>query len=103
MPSESDRQLAKERQAELAAMERQSSSHRERQLQKERIEDQFGPKEVGREGALEKKRAQRESDRAARDAKDDGGMEFKDSDLMGDGNSFQAMSGICLSFQFLSC
>lgn len=94
MPSESDRQLAKEREVELAALDRQSARRRDRKAQQDRIEDQVGPKEVGREGQLEKKRAQRESNHAAQDAKDDAGLEMNDADLMGGGDSFQAMSVI---------
>ena len=92
MPSESDRQFAKERETELAAIEREAVRKRDRQEQRDRIEDQFGPKEVGREGMLEKKRVQRESNKAVRDAKDDAGLEVNDRDLMGGGDSFQAMS-----------
>jgi hypothetical protein len=92
LPSESDRQLAKEREAELAVLTRQSERRRDRQEQRGRIEDQVGPKESGREGMLEKKRAQRESNNAARDAKDDAGLEVNDTDLMGEGDSFRAMS-----------
>ena len=55
---------------------------------KERIEDMVGPKEVGREGMLEKKRARREADRSFREKGDDG-FEIDDSILIGGGDSFQ--------------
>jgi hypothetical protein len=61
---------------------------RERAEAKERVEDMVGPKEVGREGALEKKRARRESDRAFRDGGDDG-FEADESVLLGGGDSFR--------------
>jgi len=91
MPSASDRQFAKEREEELAVMDRQSARRRDRQEQQDRIEDQVGPKQVGREGQLEKKRVQRESNRAVQDAKDDAGLEVNDADLMGGGDDFRAM------------
>jgi len=47
-----------------------------------------GPKEVGREGMLEKKRVQREGDRAFRE-KGDEGLELDESTLMGGGDSFK--------------
>ncbi|KAJ3549534.1 hypothetical protein NM688_g5167 [Phlebia brevispora] len=47
-----------------------------------------GPKEVGKEGMLEKKRARREADRSFRERGDDG-FEMDDSTLMGGGDSFQ--------------
>jgi hypothetical protein len=91
MPSASDRQLAKERDEELAAIDRQSARRREQRDHRDRVEEQVGPKEQGREGQLEKRRAQRESNRAAQDAKDEAGMEVSEADLLGGGDSFQAM------------
>ena len=54
----------------------------------ERVEDVVGPKEIGREGMLEKKRAQREADRASRDKGDDG-FEADERTLLGGGDSFK--------------
>jgi hypothetical protein len=47
-----------------------------------------GPKEVGKEGMLEKKRARREDDRAFREKGDDG-FEADESTLLGGGDSFR--------------
>ena len=63
---------------------------RGRQEEKDRIEDMHGPKEQGREGMLEKKKARREADRSAKDAKDDAFGDYDESTLMGGGDSFQA-------------
>lgn len=86
--SASDAQLEREERADTARWARK----RERAQDRERVEDAVGPKEVGREGALEKKRARRESDRDARNAKDDGGLEVREDILMGSstGDSFKA-------------
>ncbi|KAI0640188.1 hypothetical protein C8Q77DRAFT_1046556 [Trametes polyzona] len=89
MPSTSDRILAKETEAEYRAAEREYQRKRERKEAKERIEDLVGPKEVGRAGQLEKKKAQREANRAFRE-KGDEGLEVDDATLMGGGDSFQA-------------
>jgi len=48
-----------------------------------------GPKEVGREGMLEKKRARREGDRAFREKGDDGFVEADEKTLLGGGDSFR--------------
>lgn len=63
---------------------------RGRQNEKDRIEDVVGPEKQGREGMLEKKRARREADRSAKDAKDDAFGDYDESTLMGGGDSFQA-------------
>ncbi|ESK83963.1 splicing arginine serine-rich 12 [Moniliophthora roreri MCA 2997] len=89
LPSAADMQLARETAAELAEEERRYKRKRDRKDEKDRIEDIVGPKEVGREGMLEKKRARRENDRAFRE-KGDEGLEADETTLMGGGDSFQA-------------
>ncbi|KAG7100081.1 hypothetical protein E1B28_001864 [Marasmius oreades] len=89
LPSASDMQLAKETAAEIREEERKHKRKRERMEGKERIEDMVGPKEVGREGMLEKKRMKRENDRTFRE-KGDEGLEADESTLMGGGDSFHA-------------
>ncbi|KAJ1305951.1 hypothetical protein OPQ81_010668 [Rhizoctonia solani] len=91
LPSGSDLTLQREEAAELARGERRTANKRTR----ERLEDEdggIGPKAVGREGMIEKKRARRENDRAMRDRKEDGGLEVGEDTLMGSGSSdsFQA-------------
>ena len=56
---------------------------------KERVEEMVGPREVGREGMLEKKRARRDADRSFRE-KGDEGLEVDESTLLGGGDSFRA-------------
>ncbi|EJD03527.1 uncharacterized protein FOMMEDRAFT_83603 [Fomitiporia mediterranea MF3/22] len=90
LPSASDRILLREAQEESRAAERSYERKRAREEDKERIEDLVGPKERGREGMLEKKKARREADRATRDAKDDAFGDYDESTLMGGGDSFQA-------------
>ncbi|KAI0370006.1 hypothetical protein BV20DRAFT_995594 [Pilatotrama ljubarskyi] len=89
MPSASDRVLAREAAEEYRAAEREYQRKRERKEAKERLEDLVGPKEVGRAGQLEKKKVQREANRAYRE-KGDEGLEVDDATLMGGGDSFQA-------------
>ncbi|KAI0652621.1 hypothetical protein C8Q79DRAFT_938625 [Trametes meyenii] len=89
MPSTSDRILAQEAADEYRAAERDHQRKRDRREAKERIEDLVGPKEVGRAGQLEKKKVQREANRAYRE-KGDEGLELDDATLMGGGDSFQA-------------
>ncbi|KAF9260793.1 hypothetical protein L218DRAFT_906430 [Marasmius fiardii PR-910] len=89
LPSASDMQLAKETAAELREEERKYKRKRERVEDRERIEDMVGPKEVGREGMLEKKRMKRENDRTFRERGDEG-LEADESTLMGGGDSFRA-------------
>ncbi|RPD64713.1 hypothetical protein L226DRAFT_528911 [Lentinus tigrinus ALCF2SS1-7] len=89
MPSASDRVLAKEAAEEYRAADRDYQRKREKKEAKERLEDVVGPKELGRAGMLEKKKVQREADRAFREKGDDG-FEVDDSTLMGGGDSFQA-------------
>src|SRR5258706_2270615 len=83
----SDRQYDRELDAELQDRERRASRKRAREEEHERIEDVIGPKSVGREGALEAKRARRENDKAFREAEAEDA--FGDDFLMG-GDSFKA-------------
>ncbi|KAG8741763.1 hypothetical protein FRC10_002430 [Ceratobasidium sp. 414] len=86
LPSSSDRTLEQETALEAAKTERRTSNKRAR----ERLEDEdggIGPKQVGREGMVDKKRAKREDDRAMRNRKDDGGLEVREDVLMGAGSS----------------
>jgi hypothetical protein len=89
LPSTADMQLARETAADFAEEERRYKRKRDRKEEKDRIEDMVGPKEVGREGMLEKKRAKRENDRAFRE-KGDEGLEADESTLMGGSDSFHA-------------
>ncbi|CAE6444181.1 unnamed protein product [Rhizoctonia solani] len=91
LPSASDLTLQREEAVESARGERRTANKRAR----ERLEDEdggIGPKAVGREGMMEKKRARREDDKAMRDRKEEGGLEVGEDVLMGAGNSdsFQA-------------
>ncbi|KZT01172.1 uncharacterized protein LAESUDRAFT_664574 [Laetiporus sulphureus 93-53] len=88
LPSQSDLTLAREAEEEHRAAERDYNRKRERKETKERVEEVVGPKEVGREGMLEKKRAQREGNRAFRERGDEG-LELDESTLMGGGDSFK--------------
>jgi hypothetical protein len=90
LPSSSDMQLAKEYVDEAAARAKQSVRRHERADMRDKIDEMVGPKEVGREGMLEKKRANRDSDQAHRNAKDEAGLEVSDDVLIGGGDSFQA-------------
>ncbi|THU83746.1 hypothetical protein K435DRAFT_688969 [Dendrothele bispora CBS 962.96] len=89
LPSSADMQLAKEYATEMQEEERKLKRKRDRKEEKERVEDMVGPKEVGREGMLEKKRARRENDKAFRERGDEG-LELDESTLMGGGDSFKA-------------
>ena len=90
MPSASDLTLLRETSAEQAASERAYKRKREKLEAKEAVEDMVGPKPVGREGQLEKKKLQRENDRAFRERGDVGaGLEVDESTLMGGGDSFR--------------
>ena len=88
LPSASDLTLAREMNAEQQDEMRAHKRKREKAEAKERVEDAVGPKEVGREGMLEKKRAKRENDRAFRERGDDG-LELDESTLLGGGDSFK--------------
>ena len=88
LPSASDLVLARETAAEVHDADRKNERKRARVEALERVEDMVGPKEVGREGMLEKKRARREADRAMRDKGDDG-FEADERTLLGGGDSFK--------------
>ncbi|KAF7791068.1 hypothetical protein EIP86_002029 [Pleurotus ostreatoroseus] len=88
LPSQSDLVMVREDAEAQRSTERDLKRKRERKEVKERLEDVVGPKEVGREGMLEKKRARREADKSYREKGDDG-FDMDDSTLMGGGDSFQ--------------
>ena len=88
LPSQSDLTLAREVADEGRKAERDYQRKRDRRDAKDRVEDMVGPKEVGKEGMLEKKRARREADKAVREKGDDG-FEADETTLMGSGGSFQ--------------
>ncbi|KAG6836554.1 hypothetical protein H0H93_006861 [Arthromyces matolae] len=88
LPSASDLALSRELAAEQAQEERSYKRKRDKLEAKDRVEDMVGPKEVGREGMLEKKRAKREADRSFRDRGDEG-LEADESTLLGGGDSFR--------------
>ena len=89
LPSHSDRVLAEEEGEERRTAELQRKRKRERAEDKDRVEDIVGPKEIGKAGALEKKRVKRENDKAFREKGDDGFTEADDKTLMGGGDSFR--------------
>lgn len=89
LPSQTDHILAREAAEEQAAAEREYRRKRDKAEARERIEDTVGPREVGRERMLEKKRERRESDRAFRERGDEG-LEMDEGTLMGGGDSFKA-------------
>jgi len=89
LPSRADHILAREAAEEQAAAERVYQRKRDKAEARERIEDMVGPREVGRERMLEKKRERREGDRAFRE-KGDEGLEMDEGTLMGGGDSFKA-------------
>ncbi|KAG7451952.1 uncharacterized protein BT62DRAFT_915737 [Guyanagaster necrorhizus] len=88
LPSAADLVLAREMDSEYRDEERKYKRKRERAEDKEHIEDMVGPREVGREGMLEKKRAKRDADRSFREKGDDS-VELDESALFA-GDSFQA-------------
>lgn len=88
LPSASDLLLAREAASEFETQDRAYDKKRKRAEAKEKIEEMVGPKEVGREGMLEKKRARREGDRAFREKGDDG-FEADEATLLGGGDSFK--------------
>ncbi|KAJ7361265.1 hypothetical protein DFH08DRAFT_684880 [Mycena albidolilacea] len=89
LPSSADLAYARELASESAHADASLKRKRDRAEAKERVEDMVGPREVGREGALEKKRARREADRSFRDRGDDG-LEADEGVLLGGGDSFKA-------------
>lgn len=89
LPPQADRVLAREAAEERAAAERDYQRKRDRAEARDRVEDMVGPREVGRERVLEKKRERREGDRAFRDRGDEG-LEVDEGTLLGGGSSFKA-------------
>lgn len=89
LPSHADRVLAEEEAEERRAAELQRKRKRGRAEDKDRLEDMVGPKEIGKAGMLENKRAKRENDKAFRERGDDGFMETDDNSLMGSGDGFK--------------
>ena len=89
MPPGFDLTLAREQAAEYRDEERTNKRKRDKMETKERIEEMVGPKPVGREGMLEKKKLKRENDRDFRE-KGDEGLEVDESTLMGGNDSFKA-------------
>ncbi|KIL71307.1 hypothetical protein M378DRAFT_154857 [Amanita muscaria Koide BX008] len=88
LPTPADLVHARELEAEYREEERKHKRKRDKMEAKERIEDMVGPKEVGKEGMLEKKRAKREQDRTFRE-KGDEGLEVDETTLMGGGDGFK--------------
>jgi len=89
LPTSSELTMSREAASEYEAADRSYKRKRDRLEVKERVEDMVGPKEVGREGMLEKKRARREGDRAFREKGDDGFVEADEKTLLGGGDSFR--------------
>jgi hypothetical protein len=89
MPPGFDLTLAREQAAEHRDELKTYKRKRDKMETKERIEEMVGPKPVGREGMLEKKKLKRESDRDFRE-KGDEGLEMDETTLMGGGDSFKA-------------
>ena len=88
LPPQADRILAREDAEERVAAERGYQRKRDKAEARERIEDAVGPREVGRERMLEKKRERREGDRAFRERGDEG-LDVDEGTLMGGGDSFK--------------
>lgn len=89
LPTREDLTLAREADAESAAADKSYKRKRERADALDRVEDAVGPRPVGREAQMEKKRARRDEDRAFRDRGDDAGLEADEGTLMGGGDSFR--------------
>ncbi|KIY43408.1 hypothetical protein FISHEDRAFT_53506 [Fistulina hepatica ATCC 64428] len=88
LPSSADLAFARENEAESMKQDRKYDLRRDRKEAKDRIEDMVGPREVGREGMLEKRAHLREENRAYRERGDDG-FEANESTLYGGGDSFK--------------
>jgi len=84
-----DPTLAREQAAEHRDEGRRNKRKRDQMETKERIEEMVGPKPVGREGMLERKKLKRENDRDFREKADEG-LEIDEMTLMGGGDSFKA-------------
>jgi len=89
LPPQGDRVLAREAEEEKATAEREYQRKRDRAEARDRIEDMVGPREVGRERMLEKKRERREGDRSFRERGDEG-LDIDEGTLLGGGDSFKA-------------
>nr|GAT61358.1 predicted protein [Mycena chlorophos] len=89
LPSASDLAYARDVARDAEQEERSLKRKRDKAEARDRIEDMVGPKEVGREGMLEKKRAKREADRSFRERGDEG-LEADESTLLGEKDSFKA-------------
>lgn len=89
LPTASDITLANELVAEQDSEMRKYKRKRDKLDAKDRIEDMVGPRPLGKEAMMEKKRAKREGDRAFRERGDDG-LEVDETTLLGGGDSFQA-------------
>lgn len=88
LPSPADLIIARETADEFRAAEREYKRKRDRAEAKDRVEDAVGPREVGRERLMEKKREKREGDRMFRERAEDG-LEADEGTLMGGGDSFK--------------
>ncbi|KAJ7070615.1 hypothetical protein C8F01DRAFT_1107076 [Mycena amicta] len=88
LPSSSDLVYARELTRDAEQEERSLKRKRDKAEAKDRIEDMVGPKAVGREGMLEKKRAKRDADRSFRERGDEG-LEVDESTLLGGNDSFR--------------
>ncbi|KAK7695245.1 hypothetical protein QCA50_002435 [Cerrena zonata] len=88
LPSQSDITLTREAAEENHKAERDYKRKRDRKEAKDRIEDMVGPREVGKEGMLEKKRAKRDADKSFREKGEDG-LEADETTLMGSGGGFR--------------
>lgn len=88
LPSSADLILAREQTAEDRDAERGLKRKRDKLEQKDRLEEMIGPKSVGKEAMLEKKRARRDADKSFRE-KGDEGLELDESTLLGGGDSFK--------------
>lgn len=89
LPTREDLTLAREAEADTAATDRAYKRKRDRADALDRVEDAVGPRPVGREAQLEKKRARREDDRSFRERGDDAGLEADEGTLMGGGDGFR--------------
>lgn len=88
MPSAADLTFARELSKEQRDEERAFQKKRDKLDARDRLEEMVGPKPIGKEAILEKKRAKREGDRSFRERGDDG-LELDESTLMGGGDSFR--------------
>jgi len=89
LPPQADRILAREDAEERATAEREYQRKRDKAEARDRVEDMVGPREVGHERMLEKKRERREGDRSFRERGDEG-LDIDEGTLMGGGDSFKA-------------